>query len=528
MDDAARKHKQAATLVDSAPAPEVVPSEQGGPDLSIGTLVGEYEIERKIGAGGVGSVYLAKHPVIGKRVAVKVVSPVLAVDPVQVERFLLEARAVNEIGNRHIVDIFAFGRLPDGRPYLVMEYLEGEDLGSVLEKRRMVPIEELVPIVSQLAKGLGAAHSKGIIHRDLKPENIFLGRDDEGGLDLKLVDFGLAKLTDPSIQSRKTRTGTAMGTPQYMSPEQARGLDVDPRTDVYSLGVILYECLTGRLPFDGPSYLEVLYKHLAEAPVRPSTYVPMAPAVDALVMKCLEKDPAKRFPTVQAVATQLEELVMNMTDGAVDALWKTRKTHPSLAPAMVPPSMLPPGEPAPPERRNRGRIAALTVAGAALTGVVIVIATLSGPSGETSAHPGTDEEGLEQEDLSPGANVRSAAAAPRSSAGGPGVGAPPAAGRGTIAVGVSAPGARVTIGGTPAAIVGGIATSNQVPADTDVTVSVEAPGFMDYQATLRVASGARTELRPDLVRRQRTTGRRPRARTKTKSTGDRDGIVRPW
>lgn len=514
MDDAARKHKQAATLVDSAPAPDPVPSEQGGPDLPVGTIVGEYQIQRKIGAGGVGSVYLATHPVIGKRVAVKVVSPVLAVDPVQVERFLLEARAVNEIGNRHIVDIFAFGRLPDGRPYLVMEYLEGEDLGIVLEKRQKVPIHELADIVSQLAKGLGAAHAKGIIHRDLKPENIFLCRDDDGRVDVKLVDFGLAKLTDPTVPSRKTRTGTAMGTPQYMSPEQARGLDVDPRTDVYSLGVILYECLTGRLPFDGPSFLEVLYRHLAEAPVRPSTFVPMAPAVDALVMKCLEKDPARRFPTIQAVAAELEKLVAQVNDGEVDALWKPGHTK---APSLEPPAVTGPafamGDPLP-APRNRGRIAALTVMGALLTGIGIVIATLSGPSTETSAQPAAAPS-RSLAVPAPSTPVARENAAP--------VTAPA---HGTVAIEVAAPGAQVVIGGTPAPVVGGIASWSEVPPDTDVTVTVRAPGFADYDAVVRVAAGARTELRPTLVRQQPRTAHRPRP--PFKGGGGRDDIVRPW
>ena len=521
MDDAGRKHRAAATLVDPAPAPDVMPSEQGGPDLPVGTVVGEYQIERKIGAGGVGSVYLATHPVIGKKVAVKVVSPVLAVDPVQVERFLLESRAVNEIGNRHIVDIFAFGRLPDGRPYLVMEYLEGEDLGSVLEKRRMVPIEELVTIVSQLAKGLGAAHAKGIIHRDLKPENIFLGREDDGSVYVKLVDFGLAKLTDPTVQSRKTRSGTAMGTPQYMAPEQARGLEVDPRADVYSLGVILYECLTGRLPFDGPSYLEVLYKHLAEIPVRPSTYVPMAPAVDALVMKCLEKNPVQRFQTVQAVATQLERIASNMEAGAVDALWRTSS---SSQPVVVPPSMLPDGPPAP-ERGRRGLIAAVTVGGALLTGVVIVLATLSGPSNETAAQPDVPDPAVLEPALETGGSV----AAP--AAGAPTTGA---ASRGTVAVAVSVPDARVTIGGVRTPVENGLAGSTAVPADAEVDVVVTAPGYREYHTTLRVGGGARTELRPDLERARRGSGgsgkRVQPAKGPTRPAGatDRDGIVRPW
>lgn len=317
-----------------------------------------------------------------------------------------------------------------------------------------------------------------------------------------------------------------MGTPQYMAPEQARGLEVDPRTDVYSLGVILYECLTGRLPFDGPSYLEVLYKHLAEAPERPSTWVPMAPAVDALVMKCLDKNPANRFQTIQAVATQLEKIALNMESGAVDALWRTSSQS---YPVVVPPSMLPDGPPAAPSGR-RGLIAALTVGGAVLTGIVLVLATLSGPSSETAAQPGEGDTTVLTPPRDEGDTATKRPATRASAVTPP---APGATSRGTIAVAVTAPDARVEIGGNPAPIVNGLAVSTNVPAGADVDVVVSAPGFRDYHTTLRVAGGARTELRPDLERTRRASGGgAKRVRNKRGASqgppSDRDGIVRPW
>ncbi|MDI1475660.1 serine/threonine-protein kinase [Polyangium sp. y55x31] len=270
------------------------------PPLAAGTIVGEYRIEGKLGEGGFGAVYRAVHPVIGKAAAIKVLSREFSGNPQIVSRFVAEARAVNQIRHRNIIDIFSFGVLDDGRQYYVMELLEGLTLDAFLRQRGRIPPEEAIPILAKVARALDAAHAAGIAHRDLKPENIFLVYDEDTGLFPKLLDFGIAKLLGDSAGAHhKTRTGMAMGTPLYMSPEQCRGKNVDQRTDIYSFGIVAHELLTGRLPFEAEDTIDLLIKQTS-APAPPmSTVCPDLPAaLDAPVLHMLEKDPARRPRTV--------------------------------------------------------------------------------------------------------------------------------------------------------------------------------------------------------------------------------------
>ena len=213
-----------------------------GTKLTSGTLVGEYQIQGRIGEGGMGTVYSAIHPIIGKKVAIKVLAGRLAKNKNAIRRFVLEARAVNDIRHPGLVDIFSFGQLTDGRHYYVMEFLEGRDLGDVLRERICLPMAEAIPIFLEVGHALVAVHSKGIVHRDLKPENILLlDKPQAGGQRVKLVDFGLAKLVEgvPAHMREgapSTAAGVNVGTPHYMSPEQCRGLKVDARADLYALG----------------------------------------------------------------------------------------------------------------------------------------------------------------------------------------------------------------------------------------------------------------------------------------------------
>src|SRR4051812_14405882 len=207
--------------------------------------VGEYRVLRKIGEGGMGSVYSAVQPVIGKRVAIKVLAPHIAAHPELVRRFVDEARAVNKIGHPNIVDIFSFGWLPDQRHYFAMEYLEGQTLSDRM-KAGPIPVDEARRLLGQICGALEAAHQVGIIHRDLKPENIWIAQPKHGDSYAKLLDFGIAKLLGDADSAPHTQTGAIMGTPAYMAPEQCRGIGIEPRTDLYSLGVILYEMFTGR------------------------------------------------------------------------------------------------------------------------------------------------------------------------------------------------------------------------------------------------------------------------------------------
>ncbi|WP_437902362.1 serine/threonine-protein kinase [Sorangium sp. So ce327] len=279
------------------------------PELAPGTPVGEYRVEAKIGAGGFGTVYRAIHPVIGKAAAIKVLSRQCSANPQLVSRFVAEARAVNQIRHRNIIDIFSFGALEDGRHYYVMELLEGMTLDAYRRKRGRLPPAEALPILVKIARALDAAHAAGIAHRDLKPENVFLVFDEDGAIFPKLLDFGIAKLLGESSSTvHKTRTGHLIGTPLYMSPEQCRGKNVDHRTDIYSFGILAHELLAGAPPFDGENAFDLLIKHTSEAAPPVSTVAThLSPALDAPLLRMLEKDPVSRPASLIEATTALVE-----------------------------------------------------------------------------------------------------------------------------------------------------------------------------------------------------------------------------
>jgi eukaryotic-like serine/threonine-protein kinase len=269
-------------------------------DLAVGQEVGEYRIESTLGKGGFGTVYGAVHPLIGKRVAIKVLARKYSADEEIVSRFVAEARAVNQIRHRNIIDIFSFGALADGRHYYVMEYLDGEPLDVHIRNHGPMPLDEAIPVLRSIARALDAAHAKGIAHRDLKPENIFLAQDADGVRFPKLLDFGIAKLLAPDDDVRhKTGTGVPIGTPYYMSPEQCRGREVDHRTDIYSFGIVTYRLLTGTYPFEGDDYMELLVKQMNDEPPAPSSRnEALTPAVDEAIAWMMRKDRAQRPPNV--------------------------------------------------------------------------------------------------------------------------------------------------------------------------------------------------------------------------------------
>ncbi len=285
-----------------------------GNPLAPGTFVGEYRIEELIGEGGMGTVYRAVQPLIGKKVAIKVLAGVLAKDKNAISRFVLEARAVNEIGHRNLVDIFSFGQLTDGRYYYVMDYLEGKSLGAVLRARRRLSPDDAFPLFRDIGQALEAAHEKGIVHRDLKPDNVILVPEGDGPPRAKLLDFGLAKLLETNVGGGgasgsaptsggrggpKTDAGSTLGTPQYMAPEQCVGGKIDARADIYALGVMLFQTLCGRVPFDGPSLVDIWHAQVRGRTQRPAEIAPdsVTMELDALIMKMLSKRPEDRFQT---------------------------------------------------------------------------------------------------------------------------------------------------------------------------------------------------------------------------------------
>ncbi len=285
--------------------------------LEPGAKVGEYVIKRELGSGTFGSVYEAVHPVIAKRVAIKVLSAAYSKNEEVVSRFVTEARVVNEIGHKNIIDTFSFGELPDGRHYFVMEYVDGEPLDAYIERfGGNVPTRDALAILRGVAAALDAAHAAGVAHRDLKPANIFVATDD-GRPFPKLLDFGIAKLLSDEVETaHRTATGMAMGTPAYMAPEQCRGKDVDHRSDIYALGIMTYELLTGQRPFDG-NQLELLMKHIETAPIPPRDVVETLPAaVDPPVIGMLAKEPSERPPSAGFAIEQLMEAFEANTEAA--------------------------------------------------------------------------------------------------------------------------------------------------------------------------------------------------------------------
>ncbi|HMG24447.1 MAG TPA: serine/threonine-protein kinase, partial [Kofleriaceae bacterium] len=276
----------------------------------LGTQVGAYRVLQQIGKGGMGTVWLAEHVMLGRRAAFKLLHPMYTMRPDIVGRFFNEARAATAIADPGIVQIFDFGQHTDGTAYIAMEMLDGEPLDRRLRRLVRLPLGDALRIMRQVASTLGVAHARGIVHRDLKPENVFLVHDPEviGGERAKILDFGIAKLTgDPSSQ---TTTSTVMGTPTYMSPEQCRGAGlVDRRSDVYSMGCMLFALVTGAPPFEAAGSGDVIAMHLREPPPAPSSRLfGLPPGFDALVLRCLDKDPARRFISGSELAAAIGDL----------------------------------------------------------------------------------------------------------------------------------------------------------------------------------------------------------------------------
>ncbi len=288
----------------AAPAP-------GDPYIG-STIDGRYQIEAQLGEGGMGIVYRARHVIIDKRVAIKVLKKEAQEEPTAGQRFIQEAKSASKIGHTNIVDITDFGVLPDGSAYFVMEYLEGHTLGHEIGEGPLEPAR-VVSIAAQIARGLAAAHSKGIVHRDLKPENIFL-LDREGRSDVvKIVDFGIAKVQaggafGPAGQ-RLTQVGMVLGTPEYMSPEQATGKDTDHRVDEYALGCMMYEMLTGDVPFRGETSAGTLTKHVFETVVPPSrkrTDLAIPQRLESVVLRTMAKTAEERYTDMKALLDALD------------------------------------------------------------------------------------------------------------------------------------------------------------------------------------------------------------------------------
>jgi serine/threonine protein kinase len=282
-----------------------------GEDVLIGTTIGAYRVARLLGVGGMGRVYKGVQPQIGSRVAIKVLSRECSDRRDLVERFFSEARAVNLIRHESIVNVLDLASLSDGRPFIIMEYLDGAALSSAIAgvaQTGPLPLGSVARLAVEVLDALGAAHAKGIVHRDLKPDNVFVtpsGRP-------KVLDFGIAKLL-PELGGSYTQTGSLLGTPHYMAPEQATGRPVDYRADLYAMGVILFECATGTKPFHGDSLFDLLRKQVDTPPSIPSLLRPdIPPALDHVILTALAKAPEQRWQSAHAMSLALQQAVAQL------------------------------------------------------------------------------------------------------------------------------------------------------------------------------------------------------------------------
>ncbi len=498
----------------AAPALAAQPS-----DLGAGFVVGEYRIEKKIGEGGMGAVYSALHPMIGKRAAIKVISSALGTDASAVNRFVQEARSVNQIGHPNIVDVFAFGELPDGRNYFVMEHLQGESLADRLQRSAM-PLGEAIEILDQICDALEAAHENQIVHRDLKPDNVFLTKVRGGRVMVKLLDFGIAKLADaPGTGGgvSKTRTGMMMGTPGYISPEQARGVNVDHRTDVYALGCMTFEIVCGRLPFVGESAMDIVLMHMTTPAPRPSSVWPDIPLpLDNLIARMLEKDVNLR-PSIAEVRATFQELV---TSGLVTLTGTRSGTFGSgisrlvtpahgvaigTQPAAPAPSTSPPGTMSPAlAPKQRGGLVFGLLAGVLIIGGIVAVAATRGGGGKNPGDSAVETPKVEAPKVeapkvetpkveTPKAETPKVAAV---------VPAPPKE-PGVIELAVNVDKAQVTVDGKPVEISGRTAKIT-VAKDGSHKVAITAVGREPFEQQIDVSAGGTVKLVATLERSKGT------------------------
>jgi serine/threonine-protein kinase len=271
--------------------------------------IGQYRLVTPLGAGGMGEVFLAEHRMLKRPCAVKLIRPEQAGDPHVLARFEREVQMTARLSHWNTIEIYDYGRTEEGTFFYVMEYLPGLSLEEMLDRHGPLPAERVVHLVRQVCQGLREAHAIGLIHRDIKPGNIFAAQ--RGGLFdvVKVLDFGLVKPVAEASSTRLTQDGAISGTPLFMSPEQARGLDeIDARSDIYSLGAVAYMLLTGRPPFEGSSPLDVMIAHARDEVAPPRKYQPdVPPDLEAVILKCLAKQPEERFPDAESLESALAE-----------------------------------------------------------------------------------------------------------------------------------------------------------------------------------------------------------------------------
>ncbi len=344
-------------------------------DPLIGLELGGFKVVKLLAAGGMGLVYEALHPAIGRRAAVKVLKPEVAADAEWTKRFLSEARALGAIKHRNLIEVLNFGKTPDGREFLMMEYLDGEPLDAYIRRLGQLAPAVALGIADQILNGLAEAHKKGVVHRDLKPANVYLLREHNGELLVKVLDFGLARqepiaLLDGAVNLAKRTDGASLlaGTPEYIAPEQAQGMKVEGSADLYSLGIMLFEMVSGQLPFEADTVMALLQKHVSERPPRLSSVMNNVPEgledfIDSLLLKEPERRPASADQARVTVQRLLKRLSQDSTAVRVNP---AAELDPKHAPTMRIERLQPAGvttdralEDAFPEKKSRGWMVAV-------------------------------------------------------------------------------------------------------------------------------------------------------------------------
>ncbi|MBI5487835.1 MAG: protein kinase [Deltaproteobacteria bacterium] len=393
--------------VSPLPGPAPAPSGQASAVHAGALLGGKYRLVKMLGRGGVGEVWEAVHDVIGLRVAVKLIRFEYAGNPELNARFIQEARAAAAVGHPGIVQVHDVGTSPDGRAYLVLEFLEGEDFEKVLARQRRLSVGETAEVLVDALDALGAAHAKGIVHRDMKPENVFLVPGRKGERVVKLVDFGIARLADETDSAmRLTRPGAVMGTPYYMSPEQARGeAEVDPGVDIYAVGVMLFEALAGRLPFMGSSYNEVLSKVLAEPfPSIRETRPDVPVEVERIIGRACARERGERFRDAAEFGEALAPFgrprgAARRGNSSGEGLAAVRTSSVSTPVPAVSPSSVPP-----PAADNEPRTAPAAETSAGEGATADVASATSTAAGSRLPPPAPGAEGSPAIEVEPGAS----------------------------------------------------------------------------------------------------------------------------
>ncbi|UJR79298.1 serine/threonine-protein kinase [Sandaracinus amylolyticus] len=461
-----------------------------------------YRVEGKIGEGGMGAVYAVRHVHLGKQYAVKVLSAGVAQNATAVERLKQEAIAASSIEHDNIVEVISFDRYADGAVFIVMEYLRGESLSERVA-RGPLPLHEALAIAHQIAAALAKAHQHDIVHRDLKPENVYLAKKGDGER-AKVLDFGISKVKSADAEQVKmTRTGQLVGTPLYMSPEQARGeAEIDRRVDVYALGVMLYEMLTGSPPFEGRNYFELLWKHGNEPPQPPKQRNPnvfLPDEVEAVVLRALAKKREERFQT-------MEELAEGLRNAAPDVAVPTTASLPPRSVKIELPRETKPSpavtldEPAPPVREKRSTESipappttrvplAVWIGGAlvAIAGIAIVASTM----GEPEASPAPPAASAPEREPPPVIDEAPEPEAPP---------VPEPASVAEVALDSTPTGAEVRVGDR---VLGTTPLFADLPIGAPLTLVFHHDGYVDEEEVLVPATGARVSVR---LRRRATRG----------------------